>query len=310
MNTLTEINAAALNNPKQLILQAEQAYHQTVEAAVCEILKHQNCKIVLMAGPSASGKTTTAHILCDLMAEKGVQAAVVSLDNFYLLPEKMPLNAKGEPDFETVYSLDIPLIQQCFSQILQNGQTEIPVFNFHQKCRNPKGLQIDVSGNKILIVEGLHALNPVLTGSLPQDGLFKIYISVNQSVYAGESILLSSRQLRLCRRLSRDFIYRSSDAAFTLKLWSGVVEGEQKYLYCFKNHADVKLATFHAFEPCLFAGIVPKLLAHLTPENENYEYAMRTKKALEQFCVLPQELIPQSSLLREFIQGGKYEAVT
>lgn len=310
MNTLTEINTAALNNPEQLIAQAEQEYHRTVLETARKILNRKGCKIVLMAGPSGSGKTTTAHILCDALAANGVKAAVVSLDNFYLLPNKMPLNQKGEPDFETVYALDIPLIQQCFSQIMQSGKTVIPIFNFQKKCREPQGLSIDVSGNKILIVEGLHALNPALTGSLPPGGLFKIYISVNKAVYSGQSVLLSSRQLRLCRRLSRDYIYRSSSAAFTLKLWSGVVEGEKKYLYCFKNRADALLSTFHAFEPCLFAGIVPQLLQELPQKTENYSYALRTKNALEQFQVLPQALVPQSSLLREFIKGGMYEDVT
>lgn len=311
MNTLKEINAAVQNRTLEFVAEAEQEYYRKVEETVLQIQAHPFCKIVLLAGPSGSGKTTTAHILRESLQNKGVESAIVSLDNFYLSTDKMPKNESGEPDFETVYSLDIPCIHRCFEQIMQTGKTVIPVFDFNRKCRAEEGLEIDVTGHKLLIVEGLHALNPVLTNNLPQDGLFKIYISVNSAVYdENGTVLLSSRQLRLCRRLSRDFIYRSSDAAFTLKLWTGVVKGEEKYLYCFKDCANVKLSTFHAFEPSLFAGIVPQLLQDLNPATENFAYAMKTRQALEKFTLLPPEYVPQSSLIREFIQGGKYETQT
>lgn len=310
MNTLTQINKLALQNPKLLIKQAENNYQDTIAAVADRVLAREHCKIVLLSGPSGSGKTTTAHILCSRFAARGVQAAVVSLDHFYLPAAQMPKLENGDPDFETVYALDIPEIKQCFLQIIKSGKTKIPVFDFSVKKRLPDRLPIDVTGNKILIVEGLHALNPILTENLPVENLFKIYISVNSAVYRGEEILLSSRQLRLCRRLSRDFIYRSTNAAFTLKLWSSVVAGERKYLYCFKDTANLQLKTFHAFEPCVFAGLVPPLLENLPADTENYDYAMKTKHALEQFQVLPIELVPEGSLIREFIRGGTYEQVT
>lgn len=308
MNILSRINNAALNDPVSMIAEAEQRYDNELNTLVQQIISNEKIKIILLAGPSGSGKTTTAHILRDKLNCRGIFAEVISLDHFYLEASKMPVLENGEPDFETVYSLDIPEIHRCFSDLIETGKTKIPIFNFGVKKREFDLHTIDISNHGLLIVEGLHALNPILTDKLDLNSLFKIYISANESVYDDNgNTVLSSRQIRLCRRMSRDYIYRSTPAIETLKLWTSVVMGEEKYLYCFKDTADIKLVTFHSFEPCVFRNIIIRLLENLPKTADNYEYIMRTKKGLEQFVPLEADLVPETSLIREFIEGGVYE---
>lgn len=307
MNILSDINAAALADPIGLIATAEEAYDNELNRVVEQVLAAGHIKIILLAGPSGSGKTTTAHILRDKLTCRGHKAQVVSLDHFYLAAEKMPRQENGQPDFETVYSLDIPEIHRVFSELITTEATTIPTFDFKTKKRGHSH-PIDISDNGLLIVEGLHALNPILTDRLAADCLFKIYISANQKIYDDEGkTVLSSRQIRLARRMSRDFIYRNTTASETLRLWTAVVAGEEKYLYCYKGTADVLLKTFHSFEPCIFRNIILDLLQGLDPATDNYEYVMRVKRGLERFFPLEPSLVPETSLIREFIEGGVYE---
>lgn len=307
MNILSKINNLALNEPEKLIENAEKQYDDELNELVNKIIANNDYKIILLAGPSGSGKTTTAHIIKNKLINSGKDAEVVSLDHFFLPMEKMPLQENGDKDFESVYSLDIPEIHRCFEELITNGKTVIPNFNFKSASRED-GHLIDISDGGILIVEGLHALNPILTNELNQNNLFKIYISVNQTVIDDNgNRLLSSKQIRLIRRMSRDYLYRNTNAERTLKLWTAVVKGEEKFLYCFKDTADIKLITFHSFEPCIFKNIIVDLLKNLPITADNYEYIMSAKKALERFVSLDLNLVPETSLIREFIPGGAYE---
>lgn len=307
MNILSKINEMALADPITLIATAERQYDEELTDLVDEITKNKDYKIILIAGPSGSGKTTTAHILKNKFIKTGKNAQVVSLDNFFLPLDKMPLQENGEKDFESVYSLDIPEIQRCFDELINYGKTTIPIYDFVSTSRNEQH-PIDISDGGILIVEGLHALNPILTDKLNKNSLFKIYISVNRMVVDDDgNRILSSRQLRLIRRMSRDFLYRNTSALGTLKLWTSVVKGEEKYLYCFKDTSDVKLFTFHSFEPCIFKNIIINLLQDLPKTADNYDYIIEAKKGLEKFVSIDPELIPETSLIREFISGGTFE---
>lgn len=307
MNTLSSINFSAKNDPLGFITCSEERYHNEIKSLAEKILNNEKYKIVLLAGPSGSGKTTTAHILKEYLFNIGLSAQVVSLDNFYLTTDKMPRLSNGQPDFETVYSLDIAEIYRCFSQIISVGKTDMPIFNFSKKSREEKLHTIDVSKGGIIIVEGLHALNPILYEKLPSDSLLKVYISVNDYVTHNSKKLLSSRKMRLARRLSRDYIYRNTTPMQTLKLWTSVVEGEEKYLYCFKDTADLVIKTFHMYEPCVFRDVVYTLLKDLPETAENYNYAIELREALLRFEAISVQLVPENSLLREFISGGRFE---
>lgn len=291
-----------IKNKKDFIKTVEKDFLKKV-TSICDILiKDKNKKILLLAGPSGSGKTTTSHLIRQELSKNGVSSAVISLDNFYGGNHEIPKLEDGRPDFESVFSLDIKEIHRCLSEIINNGVTNMPVFDFLKHERSKDILKIDVSDGGILIVEGLHALNPVIIDTLDKESILKVYISVNDSIYdENNNVLLSSRDIRFIRRLSRDAVYRNSTAVNTLHLWTAVIKGEEKYLYCFKETADIKIATLHQYEPCIFKSITKELLKDLPKTAENYENAMKIYKAIDDFVGLDKSFVPNGSLLKEFI---------
>lgn len=299
--TINEIINFA-RNPKDFIEKTEEDFSNKVKMLAADIISDKKNKIVLVAGPSAAGKTTTSSLLQNALKKAGHPSSTVSLDNFYGGDHEKPTLPDGRPDFESVYSLDLNALERFFSDILSKNKAQMPVFDFLKHKRSSNKELIDLSDEGILIVEGLHALNPVITQNLLSDNLFKIYISINASIYDDENNeLLSSRQIRLARRLSRDAVYRASGAFNTLRLWTAVVRGEEQYLYKFKSSADVVFSTIHYYEPCIFKKRVCSLLKDLPKNAENYEYAMQLNDALIRFPDIAEEMIPPASLLHEFL---------
>lgn len=306
-STLQTINEYALNDPAGLVEKAENHYDREITETAQRIADDDSLKIVAIAGPSASGKTTTAHILSEKLQNLGEQTEVVSLDDFYLPTEQLPLTEDGKYDIESVNALDKALMKKCFGEIISTGRTELPKYNFAEKRRILSARSIDISGRGIVIVEGLHALNPVITELVPRKNIFKAYISVNRSVLDDNGdILLTSRQIRLMRRVLRDRIFRGSSVNETLALWKGVVEGEKKYLYCFKDTADVLIKTLHIYEPCLYRNDFCALCDETQNITDCRDYFLKTAEAVRKFVPLDEALIPHNSLIREFIGEGKY----
>ena len=306
-STLQTINEYALNDPAGLVEKAENHYDREITETAQRIADDDSLKIVAIAGPSASGKTTTAHILSEKLQNLGEQTEVVSLDDFYLPTEQLPLTEDGKYDIESVKALDRELMKKCFGEIINTGKTELPKYVFAEKRRILSARSIDISGRGIVIVEGLHALNPVITDLVPRKNIFKAYISVNRSVLDDNGdILLTSRQIRLMRRVLRDRIFRGSSVNETLALWKGVVEGEKKYLYCFKDTADVLIKTLHIYEPCLYRNDFCALCDETQNITDCRDYFLKTAEAVRKFVPLDEALIPHNSLIREFIGEGKY----
>lgn len=307
-STLQTINDLALNNPKELVKRAEAHYERELAAVAERIADNDDIKIAALAGPSASGKTTTAHILCEKLRALGEEPEIISLDDFYLPVDELPLLEDGTRDIESVNALDIPLLNKCFNEIIESGKTVLPKFNFSNKTRILEAREIDVSGRGIAIVEGLHALNPIIADLVPRKNIFKAYISVNRGIEKEDgSKLLSSKQIRLARRVLRDRTFRGTPVNETLSLWQGVVEGEEKYLYCFKDTADVQIKTLHLYEPCLYRNELLKLTQEVKDETPFKGYFLKTAKALERFVPIDISLLPPDSLITEFLGNGKYK---
>ena len=304
INTVTEINEA-VKNPEAIVKYAEKQYKKEIYDAAKKIADNDNIKIVALAGPSGSGKTTSAHILMDRLHLYGEETVVVSLDDFYLSDNELPILPNGKKDIESVNSLNLELLKKCFLEIINTGKTVLPKYDFSAKKSIPNSHTIDVSNKGILIVEGLHALNPIITDLVPRENIFKMYISVNCSIEDsfGEQ-LLSSRQIRLMRRCLRDRVFRGASVNETLSMWNGVIEGERKYLYCYKNTADAWIKTLHVFEPCLYRNMFLKLRDDVSKDSVCYEYFMRTASAVEKFDAMEEKYVPANSLIREFIGNG------
>lgn len=306
-NILSVINKYAKESPSEMVVHSEQWYEKEITEIAKRISEDDRIKIVGIAGPSGSGKTTTAHLMCDKLFEFGEKTVVVSLDDFYLPDDKLPILPDGSKDIESVNALDIPLLKKCFNDIITSGKTVVPKFDFHTKERIVNHKEIDITNRGIVVVEGLHALNPLISELVPSENFFKIYISVNLPIVDdfGEK-LLSSRQIRFARRLLRDRIFRDTHPNKTMTLWKGVVEGEEKYLYCFKNTADVELKTLHFYEPCIYKMKFIALENEIDKNHFCYEFFEKTLNALKKFESIDENLVPHNSLIREFIGEGKY----
>lgn len=299
--TVDMINSEALADPHGFVRRCEEEYLRSVEAAVDAVLREDR-RIVLLAGPSSSGKTTTAQLIADIIRKRGGTAQTVSLDNFYIDSlEKYPRDENGAYDFETVEALDLPLLDRCFSELLSTGECDMPVFDFSARSRSLKTCAASIKNGGVLVVEGLHALNCAITGKLPPQRLAKLYVSVSSRIYDGGSEpVLNKRTLRLVRRLVRDSRFRSTSASETFALWSSVLAGEDKYLFPFRELAHKKINSFHACEPCLLAGAAIKLLDE-TEGSEFHEGALALKRILERFVPIEPAALGRASLLREFI---------
>lgn len=302
INTLNEINKMATECPKSFIKACNDEYIDNMTNIAKKIAADRDVIIVAIAGPSGSGKTTTAHILQDKLEKMGETTAVVSLDDFYLPADKLPVLPDGTTDIESVNSLDIPLIKECFGQIIKDGMVNLPKYDFKTKSRIYNAKSLNIGNHGIVIVEGLHAMNPLITDLVPHKNILKIYISVNRSVDDDNGVqMLSSRQIRLVRRVLRDDLFRGATATETLHLWNNVIDGERKYLYCFKNTADIQLVTFHPYELGIYRERFCKMRGTVHKNAPCYEYFIDTANALERFTAIDSALVPGDSLIREFI---------
>lgn len=304
INTLNDINQKALECPEEFIEDCNKEYLENITNIARRIEADVDIKIVAIAGPSGSGKTTTAHILQEKLRLLNEMVEVVSLDDFYLPADKLPILPDGSTDIESVNSLDISLIKECFDEIIKEGKTNLPLYDFKTKTSTRGAKSIDIGHRGIVIVEGLHAMNPLISDLVPRKNIYKIYISVNRSVDDQNGVqLLSSRQIRLVRRVLRDDKFRGATATETLHLWNNVIDGERKYLYCFKDTADIQLVTFHPYELGVYREKFGKMRSTVNKNAPCYDYFIKTANALERFAAIDSSLVPKNSLIREFIGG-------
>lgn len=298
--TFSQINELAAE-PSVFVENCTAEYRRKVSDVADEIIKDKSKKIIMLAGPSSSGKTTTASMLSAFISKSGGRAYTVSLDDFYF-PRSVgyPLDENGKPDYECVEALDLKLIHRCFGELQKNGRSRLPVFDFQSGERIDDAKEIILEDNDVIIVEGLHALNPAITDNLNSASLFRIYVSVSSRVYDdNDEVLLSKRNLRFVRRMVRDYRFRSTSVERTFEIWESVMRGEDKYLFPFEPLADVKINSFHLCEPCVLAKTAIGLLEKVESE-ECKEKASAMIKKLRLFKNTDYSILPEDSLLREF----------
>lgn len=300
-NSITNISQQLKINPEGFIAEVEEEYHQRIKNTAEKIVSSGK-RIILLAGPSASGKTTTSHLLCNYLKESGVQTEIISLDDFYLEHNQMPYDEQGVIDFESVHSLDTEGIIKALNDINSEGKTDLPVFSFITKSREKNSRHIDIGKDGAVIVEGLHALNPIIADCLPRDRVMKLYISVTESYCddSGEEIL-KSRNIRLMRRMSRDILYRDSTPESCLTLFLSVTRGEEKYLHPYRSTADIQMCSFHDYEICVLKPLLFNILKALPSTVDNFERVEKIINAMEIATEISTKYVPKSSLLSEFI---------
>jgi len=303
---VADINRLVINSPEELIRQSEEEYHALVERVACKITSDKNIRILLLAGPSGSGKTTTANLLCDRIKSHGEGCIVVSLDDFYRSFDDpgYPKLADGSHDCETVEALDIPILRESLGNIAQSREFLLPKYDFKSSSRGEVSLHPPMPDGCV-IIEGLHALNPRVFSALPAECVFKLFISVSTNITDGNERILSGRKIRFIRRMVRDSLYRNASAERTLSMWKNVLIGEDKYLYPNRVYADMSFNTFHPFELSVMRRFVEALISEELAESDPYvKTVLEAAKRAEPMDI---SLVPETSLIREFIPGGKYE---
>ena len=255
----------------------------------------------MLAGPSSSGKTTTAELLSKDLIKNGRGAKVISLDDFYKDQNEKIFFEDGTPDFETVKSLDTEKIKECLSNITEKGECLLPRFSFVTGMREKEPVHLTLEKDEVVIVEGLHALNPVITDSLESEKLTKLYVSVSSRIMNQNGVFLSKRDIRFIRRMVRDYLFRNSGVDYTFYLWNGVRKGEDRYLFPFRPLADIKIDSFHSYEMCVLKETALSLLSHIEKDSPYFERSKKLFEKLSQFVSIEKEKMPESSLLREFI---------
>ena len=274
-----DLVALAARRPQELAALSEAHYHDQIESIADEVLAAGQ-RIVMLTGPSAAGKTTSAHKIADAIAARGHRSQVISLDDFYIGEGKYPKHPDGSDDYESLEALDLERLHAC----------------------RPSGTQRIDARDGVVIIEGLHALNPALTEELPEDAALCLYAGLREE-YADsrDARCLATRDIRLARRLVRDCLFRGHGAAFTLGLWGHVCAGEDRYIKPYKPRANLLLDTTHTYEVCLWRTVLDAMPADpaLTATQARQLAALREKFAA--FPALGTELVPQNSMLREFI---------
>ena len=306
--TLNELNSMARLDVEKMIKEAEEVYEAKVLRGANRITEDKHIKLILLAGPSASGKTTTANLIRDAVRAQGEDATVISLDDFYRNHDdpEYPRLENGERDYECPESLDLRKLSQELAHIVNNEEFEIPKYDFKVgKCVSTN--KHPPLGHGCVIIEGLHALNPKISSNLPKDKILKLFVSVSTNVNHNGERILSGRKLRFIRRLVRDSIYRGASVERTLAMWVGVLAAEDIYLYPYKTTADIAFNTFHTFELGVMKGFAEQLIPKSLAVRD--EYLGIVLNAVGRAEPIDHHKIPQSSLIREFIPGGIYESL-
>jgi uridine kinase len=290
----------AARSPEELVALCETTYRERLTYAAQKV-RASGAKIIMLTGPSASGKTTTAHRLAEELARQGTPAQVISLDNFFLGAEHYPLLPDGTRDYESPETLDMPLVNQCLEELCRTGRTEQPVYDFVRECRAEHTEPVDLQGG-VCIVEGIHALNPALTSLVPKGSVYRVYAGLREEYSRQGRRAISTRDIRLCRRMLRDAATRGHNPEKTLAMWSYVLDGETRYIKGFKNSADFLLDTSFTCELGIIASLLETAGHMLSPDSRYLEMWDETARRFEDVAPISASLLPPSSMLHEFYE--------
>ena len=306
-------SAASLN---QLIKQrqindfieiTETFQQKNISNIASQIIEKCTVKVVLIAGPSSSGKTTSAKKLALELRAMGYQPKIISLDCYYLGRDKTPLGEDGKPDFECLEALNIELLNQNLVDLFAGKEVCIPSYDFHSGTSYfDENCKMTLEENEILIMEGIHGLNDKLTPKVPAEYKFKIYLSALTQLNLDDHNRISTSDNRLIRRIVRDNNFRGKPAAGTIEMWPSVTRGEELHIFPFQNNADAILNTALDYEFSVLRVYAAPLLRQVTPMEKEYSEARRLLNFLENFSTIPPTEVPPRSIIREFIGGSAF----
>ena len=272
-----------------------------------EIASRKDVKLVLLAGPSSSGKTTTCKRLSIQLLANGIKPLQISLDDYFVDREHTPKDDKGEYDYESIYALNLKLINDQFNALFRGEEIELPKYNFQTGRSEKSGKKLRMQPNNVLVVEGIHALNPELTAQIPEAQKFRVYVSALTTILLDDHNYIPTTDNRLLRRIIRDYKYRGVNAQETIHRWPSVRAGENKWIFPYQENADVMFNSAMLFELAVIKQQAEPLLEQVPENCEEYSEAYRLRKFLKYFQPIPNRDIPPTSLLREFLGGSSFK---
>lgn len=307
IRTVGDFNQAIDANHSTDIINISEALQEKKIAKIAEeIASRKGVKLVLLAGPSSSGKTTSCKRLSIQLAVNGLKPLQISLDNYFVDREKTPKDASGEYDYESIYALDLDLINEQFNALFRGEEVELPKYDFQSGKSKKSGNKLKMNDNNVLVVEGIHALNPELTAHIPQEQIFRVYASALTTILLDNHNYIPTTDNRLLRRIIRDYKYRGVSAQETIHRWPSVRAGENKWIFPFQENADAMLNTAMLYELAVIKTQAEPLLQQVPENCEEYAEAYRLLKFLKYFKGIPYNNLPPTSLLREFLGGSSF----
>ena len=289
------------------IINISEALQEKKIAKIAEdIANRKGVKLVLLAGPSSSGKTTSCKRLSIQLAVNGLKPLQISLDDYFVDREKTPKDANGEYDYESIYALDLQLINDQFNALFRGEEVELPKYDFQMGKSKKSDKKLKMNDNNVLVVEGIHALNPELTAQIPNEQIFRVYASALTTILLDNHNYIPTTDNRLLRRIIRDYKSRGVSAQETIHRWPSVRAGENKWIFPFQENADAMLNTAMLYELAVIKTQAEPLLQQVPENCEEYAEAYRLLKFLKYFKGIPYNNLPPTSLLREFLGGSSF----
>ena len=308
LRTIGDLNEAITKGFSSQLIQISEALQEKKIAKIAdEIAQRKGIKMVLIAGPSSSGKTTTCKRLNVQLAVNGIKPIGISLDDYFLDRDKTPLDEKGDFDFEPLHALNLPLLNEQLTALFRGDEVELPRYDFPTGKRTKSGKRLKMQENDILVVEGIHALNPELTAQIPKEQIFRVYASALTTILLDNHNYIPTTDNRLLRRIIRDYKYRGVSALETIRRWPSVRAGENKWIFPYQENADAMFNSAMLFELAVIKSQAEPLLEQVPENAPEHAEAYRLLKFLRYIKPIPETQIPPTSLLREFLGGSSFE---
>ena len=308
IRTVGDFNEGVKNGFSTDLINVSEALQEKKISQIADtIAEKKNIKVVLIAGPSSSGKTTFCKRLSVQLLASGVKPVQISLDDYFVNRHDTPKDENGELDYESIYALNIPLINEQFNALFRGEEVELPKYNFQTGTSEKSGKKLHLEENNVLVVEGIHALNPLLTEQIANEKKFKIYASALTTILLDNHNYIPTTDNRLLRRIVRDYKSRGCSAEETIHRWPSVRAGENKWIFPYQEQADVMFNTAMLFELAVIKPQAEEVLEQVPENCEEYAEAYRLRKFLKYFAPLPFRDLPPTSLLREFLGGSSFK---
>lgn len=311
ISTVGDFNIACNNGHATDLINVSEALQEKKIAHIADEITHRNqngerVKLVLISGPSSSGKTTFSKRLSIQLMTNGLKPYPISLDDYFVNREDTPLDENGEHDFESLYALDLPFFEAQLKELLDGKEIELPRFNFTTGKRENSGKKLRIDENMILILEGIHALNPALTPNIPAANKYKIYVSALTTISLDNHNYIPTTDNRLLRRIIRDYRYRNYSAEATISRWESVRAGEDKWIFPYQEYADAMFNSALLFELAVLKDYAEPILRKVPNNCPAYSEAHRLLRFLAYFVSVQDNELPPTSLLREFLGGSSF----